>query len=92
MQFPGFHNGLGSAGDIELAVDVVDVPFDRTDGYVQLLSDVAIAQAGSNQGQHLKLTLAERLHQGLDHSVLSIAGPGEFEQLVDKTWRSVPDL
>ena len=54
---------LGTAADLELAIDVPGVFFDRAEGDDQALGDLAIGEPLANQRQHLAFARGEGLHQ-----------------------------
>ena len=55
-QLTGAGNGFCAAADLELAEDVAVVAFDRVEGDVKRLADLAVGEALGDQGKNLKLT------------------------------------
>ena len=49
--------------DIQLAVDILDMRAHRIDGYIQLGGDFITVQAGIEQAEYLKLSIAQRFDQ-----------------------------
>ena len=68
--------GAGAVVDAQFAVEVVDVPFDRSHGQEELLGDLGIAQASRDQAEHFVLALAQRLDDVGIGSRGSYAGAG----------------
>jgi len=63
LQFSCFLNGLDSAMDVELEIDIVNMPFDRPCGEVEFAGDFRIAQAGCDELKDLDFTIAERVEK-----------------------------
>ena len=49
LQFPGLGARLSAAVHAQLAIEVVDVPLDCTDGDAKLLRDLTVGQAGRDR-------------------------------------------
>ncbi len=65
MEFSCPRYRLCPAVNVELAVDIVEMRFDRAHGDHELLSEVAVGPASGDRLQNLSLTLAEGLSQRL---------------------------
>ena len=62
-QFPPARHGLGPAVDVEFAIDVSQVLFDRAWGDYQPAGDLLVREAFGEQSQHLPLALGEWVDQ-----------------------------
>lgn len=63
VQLSGSSKGLSATGNIQLAIDVVDVGLDRAESNNQRFGDLSVRQAIGYQLQHFHLALAEGLNQ-----------------------------
>ena len=61
LQFPPARHGLRPAVHVELAIDVLQVLFDRARGDDQPAGDLFVREAFGEQSQHLQLALGERV-------------------------------
>ena len=59
------HERLGAALHVELAVEVVDVAFDRADGDDQPVGDRLIGVTVGDQAQDFQFTVSEWLDEGV---------------------------
>ena len=65
VKIPGAHDGLCAAMQVELAIDVSEMPLDGTDSDHHVLRDFPVRHPGSKQAQYLYFAFAERLDRRL---------------------------
>jgi hypothetical protein len=63
VELAGPSEGLGTVRDLELAVDVARVGLDGAHGDEEILGDLRIGSARSEQAQHLELALTQRFFE-----------------------------
>ncbi len=64
IQFLGAVYRLGAAIDLQLAENLVEIPFDGTHSEEKLIGDFAVREAIGNQSQDFKFALGEGFVNG----------------------------
>ena len=58
-QFARFGHGFGAVGHVQFSQDVIDMPFDRSYGYYQLVGNLLIASACGDDAENFSFSLAQ---------------------------------
>ena len=63
MVLAGISDGCGATTHAELFEDLVNMPFSGGQGDQQLVSQLLVAQASSNQAQNFEFPICQRIDQ-----------------------------